>query len=106
MFAVNSVFNTNNIQDKLISGKKAANAGPKRKTQKTAADPNAPKRPANPFFQYCQEQRTNVLESLIAQGFGEPSKQEVTKQLAINWNGLNPIDKKVENSYDLLIFKY
>lgn len=45
------------------------NSGPKRKTTKAPVDPNAPKRPANPFFQFCQEQRTTVLESLVAQGW-------------------------------------
>ncbi|XP_054283187.1 TCF3 fusion partner homolog [Macrosteles quadrilineatus] len=71
------------------------NSAPKRKTAKAPVDPNAPKRPANPFFQFCQEQRTTVLESLVAQGLGEPSKQEVTKQLAIRWNALPSNEKKI-----------
>lgn len=86
------------LPEKPSSGRKGSqsgSAGPKRKAPKAPADPNAPKRPANPFFQYCQEQRTIVLESLIAQGLGEPTKQEVTKQLAIKWNALPPSDKKV-----------
>ncbi|XP_046660084.1 TCF3 fusion partner homolog [Homalodisca vitripennis] len=73
----------------------AGGSVPKRKAPKTPADPNAPKRPANPFFQFCQEQRTPVLESLVAQGLGEPSKQEVTKQLAVRWNALSTGEKKI-----------
>lgn len=65
--------------------------GAKRKGAK--ADPNAPKRPANPFFQFCQEQRPRVMERLA--GEPEPSKQELTRQLAITWKSLSSEDKKV-----------
>ncbi|KAJ8678923.1 hypothetical protein QAD02_014710 [Eretmocerus hayati] len=64
--------------------------GTKRKGTKT--DPNAPKRPANPFFQFCQEQR-RVMERLS--GEPEPSKQELTRQLATTWKSLSSEDKKV-----------
>ncbi|KOX77339.1 hypothetical protein WN51_09661 [Melipona quadrifasciata] len=59
--------------------------GTKRKGAKT--DPNAPKRPANPFFQFCQEQRPRVMERLA--GEPEPSKQELTRQLATTWKSLS-----------------
>ncbi|XP_012276123.1 high mobility group B protein 2 [Orussus abietinus] len=65
--------------------------GAKRKG--TKADPNAPKRPANPFFQFCQEQRPRVMERLA--GDPEPSKQELTRQLATTWKSLSSEDKKV-----------
>ncbi|OXU23882.1 non-histone protein 10 [Nasonia vitripennis] len=65
--------------------------GTKRKAGK--ADPNAPKRPANPFFQFCQEQRPRVMERLA--GDPEPSKQELTRQLATTWKSLSSEDKKV-----------
>ncbi|XP_015109879.1 high mobility group B protein 6 [Diachasma alloeum] len=65
--------------------------GTKRKGGKT--DPNAPKRPANPFFQFCQEQRPRVMERLA--GEPEPSKQELTRQLATTWKSLSSEDKKV-----------
>lgn len=65
--------------------------GTKRKGAK--ADPNAPKRPANPFFQFCQEQRPRVMERLA--GEPEPSKQELTRQLATTWKSLSSEDKKV-----------
>jgi len=68
----------------------------KRREGKTEKDPNAPKRPANPFFQFCQEQRPIVLDSMITSGNREPSKQDLTKQLAANWNVLPRKDKKVE----------
>jgi len=80
----------------------AANSGTKRKTgkstEKAERDPNAPKRPANPFFQFCQEQRPIVMERLGMEqkcGEAEPSKQELTRQLASKWNTLPPEDKKV-----------
>lgn len=76
-------------------GRKGGGAGSKRKTAKAPVDPLAPKRPANPFFQFCQEQRTPVLESLVACNLAEPTKQEVTKQLAIRWNALDSAEKKV-----------
>lgn len=79
-----------------------ANCGTKRKTgkstEKAERDPNAPKRPANPFFQFCQEQRPIVMERLGMEqksGEAEPSKQELTRQLASKWNTLPPEDKKV-----------
>ncbi|XP_034174503.1 uncharacterized protein LOC117601616 [Osmia lignaria lignaria] len=63
------------------------------KRKGTKADPNAPKRPANPFFQFCQEQRPRVMERLA--GEPEPSKQELTRQLATTWKSLSSEDKKV-----------
>ncbi|XP_039290569.1 high mobility group protein B1-like isoform X2 [Nilaparvata lugens] len=68
---------------------------PPKKSGKVASDPNAPKRPANPFFQYCQEQRTVLLESILSSGQKEPTKQELTKQLANKWNSLSTPDKKI-----------
>jgi non-histone protein 10 len=81
-----------------------ANSGTKRKTgksnEKAERDPNAPKRPANPFFQFCQEQRPIVMERLGMEqksGEAEPSKQELTRQLASKWNTLPPEGKKVRD---------
>ncbi|PSN31290.1 hypothetical protein C0J52_24908 [Blattella germanica] len=67
-------------------------------SEKAERDPNAPKRPANPFFQFCQEQRPIVMERLGLEqksGEAETSKQELTRQLASKWNTLPPEDKKV-----------
>lgn len=61
-------------------------------------DPNAPKRPSNPFFQYCLDQRQNLMEELAADlqpGECEPSKQELTRQLAIRWKSMSIDDKKI-----------
>lgn len=81
-----------------------SSGGTKRKSgknnEKAERDPNAPKRPANPFFQFCQEQRPIVMERLGLQqksGEAEPSKQELTRQLASKWNTLLPEDKKVRH---------
>ncbi|XP_044759740.1 high mobility group protein B1-like [Coccinella septempunctata] len=70
----------------------------KRKTLKTEKDPNAPKRPSNPFFQFCQEQRPILMEELnsnLKPGEVEPSKQELTRQLAVRWKTLSVNDKRV-----------
>ncbi|KAL7286542.1 hypothetical protein TKK_0019170 [Trichogramma kaykai] len=91
----------NNTFPKIVKGTKATPINnvkeekvkkpTKRKTPK--ADPNAPKRPANPFFQFCQEQRPRVMERLA--GEPEPSKQELTRQLASTWKSLSFEDKRV-----------
>ncbi|XP_045478257.1 high mobility group protein B3-like [Harmonia axyridis] len=70
----------------------------KRKSVKTEKDPNAPKRPSNPFFQFCQEQRPILMEELnsnLKPGEAEPSKQELTRQLALRWKTLSVNDKRV-----------
>uniref|UniRef100_A0A1B6CCF6 HMG box domain-containing protein n=1 Tax=Clastoptera arizonana TaxID=38151 RepID=A0A1B6CCF6_9HEMI len=89
---------SSNNSDKSGTNRKStssnSNTGGKRKTHKAPVDPNAPKRPANPFFQYCQEQRSIVLEHLVSTNGSEPTKQEVTKQLASKWNSLTTDDKK------------
>lgn len=76
----------------------------KRKEGKAEKDPNAPKRPANPFFQFCQEQRPIVLDHMIMSGKREPSKQDLTKQLAANWNILSRKDKKVFINAKIIFF--
>lgn len=70
-------------------------------------DPNLPKRPANPFFRFCQEQRPIVLDQIITSGEGEPTKQDLTKRLAITWNTMEHSDKKVctNNIILFLLFK-
>lgn len=79
----------------MIGDKRVKAKSRKRKDGRTEKDPNAPKRPANPFFQFCQEQRPLVLDHMITSGQREPSKQDLTKQLAANWNVLSRKDKKV-----------
>lgn len=70
----------------------------RRRNTKSERDPNAPKRPSNPFFQFCQEQRHLLLDQIIADlkpGEIEPSKRELTRQLALKWNSLSTPDKKI-----------
>lgn len=94
----NSVFQATPKQEK--GSKSNVNNQKDEKPKKTTkrkgakADPNAPKRPANPFFQFCQEQRPRVMERLA--GEPEPSKQELTRQLATTWKSLTSEDKKVK----------
>lgn len=77
---------------------KGAKRPPRKKVPKSEKDPNAPKRPSNPFFQFCQEQRQILMERInsdLKPGEVEPSKQELTRQLALKWNSLSTHDKKV-----------
>ncbi|CAG2059881.1 unnamed protein product [Timema podura] len=79
------------------SGSSAKKKGSK-PSEKAEKDPNAPKRPANPFFQFCQEQRPIVMERLGSEsktGEQDACKIELTKQLASQWKTLTPEDKKV-----------
>lgn len=93
----NNVFPMTIKQEKSSksSGSNVKEEKPKKGTKRKGAkaDPNAPKRPANPFFQFCQEQRPRVMERLA--GEPEPSKQELTRQLATTWKSLSSEDKKV-----------
>ena len=49
----------------------------------SSQDPNLPKKPINAFLRYCQQERTTVLNQQP-----EMSNQELTKELAKNWNTL------------------
>lgn len=75
----------------------AKKPGPKRKSKadKPERDPNAPKKPCNAFFQFCQEQRPLVVAEANSELGSEPSKQEVTRQLASRWRSLNNEEKRV-----------
>lgn len=87
---------------------KKSNKKTKRKSVKSEKDPNAPKRPSNPFFQFCQEQRQILMEQISSElkpGEVEPTKQELTRQLAIKWKTLSTPDKKVTIFVIILIFK-
>ncbi|KAF4519218.1 hypothetical protein B566_EDAN015324 [Ephemera danica] len=79
------------------TAKKASNSQPSKRKSKSdkEKDPNAPKRPANPFFQFCQEQRPIVTEQVVGEGHEEVSKQELTRLLANRWKTLSTENKKV-----------
>ena len=60
-------------------------------------DPNAPKKPANAFFMYCQQQRTVMHDDQKDPNIGH---HELTKSLAKEWNNLATDDKKVHGVID------
>lgn len=55
-------------------------------------DPNAPKKPANAFFMFCQQQRNVMHEDQREATMGH---HELTKTLAKEWNNLIEDEKKV-----------
>ncbi|XP_045772250.1 high mobility group B protein 3 [Maniola jurtina] len=67
----------------------------KSKADKPERDPNAPKKPCNAFFQFCQEQRPVVVAETATEMGSEPTKQEVTRQLASRWRALTNEEKRV-----------
>lgn len=102
--AVANVFIASKIKEEKIDEgeekveKKPTKRPSKRKSSRSEKDPNAPKRPSNPFFQFCQEQRQILMEQIASElkpGEVEPSKQELTRQLAIKWKTLSVPDRKV-----------
>lgn len=58
-------------------------------------DPNAPKKPCNAFFLFCQEQRPLVVAEANSEMGAELSKPEVTRQLASRWRSLSTDEKRV-----------
>lgn len=80
--------------------KQAASGGKKppakrKNKDKPERDPNAPKKPCNAFFQFCQEQRPLVVAEGNSEVGPEPTKQEVTRQLASKWRALTTEEKRV-----------
>lgn len=71
------------------SVKKAKGRGSSKQEER---DPNAPKKPANAFFMFCQQQRTVMQEDQKDSPMGH---HELTKTLAKEWNNLVPEEKKV-----------
>ncbi|XP_019642045.1 PREDICTED: FACT complex subunit SSRP1-like isoform X1 [Branchiostoma belcheri] len=57
-------------------------------------DPNAPKKPANAFFMFCQQRRSQVQETYYKEHKEEIGHHELTKRLAKSWNSLSSEDKK------------
>ncbi|KAI5652049.1 HMG (high mobility group) box domain-containing protein [Phthorimaea operculella] len=83
--------------DKLNASSLPKKPGPKRKSKadKPEKDPNAPKKPCNAFFQFCQEQRPVVVAEASSEMGSELTKQEVTRQLASRWRALTSEEKRV-----------
>ena len=60
-------------------------------------DPRLPKRPQNPFFQFCQEQRNRVQKEYLRQNDVNLSKKELTKILAQKWHEMGAEQKQIYN---------
>ena len=77
------------------------------KKRKTDADPNAPKKPSNAFFWFCQEMRPSLQEQCREEGMS--GQHDLTKALAKLWSETKTEDKKVcvwTNPADSLIIIY
>jgi len=70
---------------------------PKGDKEKAPRDPNLPKRPQNPFFQYCKEKREVVAQEVYQSQGVNLTKKELTKILANQWNSLDSNDKVIYN---------
>lgn len=55
-------------------------------------DPNAPKKPANAFFWFCQEKRSEVQDKLAREG--NVGHHDLTKVLSKMWGEVTNSDKK------------
>lgn len=74
---------------------------PKGDKDKPPRDPNLPKRPQNPFFQYCKEKRDEVAKEVLNTQGINLTKKELTKILANQWNTLDSEDKMVRHLFAL-----
>jgi len=60
-------------------------------------DPDIPKRPQNPFFQFCKEKKEDVAQHVLDTDGVQLSKKELTKLLAQKWSELTVDEKQVYN---------
>lgn len=67
------------------------------KKRRPDADPNAPKKPSNAFFWFCQEMRPSLQEQCREEGMS--GQHDLTKALAKLWSETKTEDKKVHTSY-------
>lgn len=84
------------IKEKVKEDRKSKLA--RKKLRDKEKDPNAPKRPPNPFLQFCQEQRAlvrNEMTNELQPGAPEITKQELSRKLASKWRELNEENKQV-----------
>lgn len=58
-------------------------------------DPNAPKKPSNAFFWFCQDKRAALQEQVKVEGLG--GQHDLTKALARLWSETKTEDKKVHS---------
>ena len=76
-------------------GSGGSGRGRKSKADKVLKDPNLPKRPQNPFFQFCKEKRDEVSQEVLHSQGVNLTKKELTKILANQWNSLDNDEKQV-----------
>jgi len=55
---------------------------------KPPRDPNAPKRPTNPFLRFCEHERDNVRAA-----HGDEENFDLTKAMGVAWHGLDDEQK-------------
>lgn len=63
------------------------------KKRKGDVDPNAPKKPSNAFFWFCQDKRAALQEQVKVEGLG--GQHDLTKALARLWSETKTEDRKV-----------
>ena len=76
---------------------KPGGRGHSSRKRKPDADPNAPKKPSNAFFWFCQEMRSSLQEQCRVEGLS--GQHDLTKALARLWSETKTEDKKVRCSY-------
>jgi hypothetical protein len=82
---------------KKLEERMGAGRGRRKNKDKPPRDPNLPKRPQNPFFQYCKEKREVVAQDVFKNQNINLTKKELTKILANQWNSLDATAKVIYN---------
>ena len=88
--------------DEAFPGGSGRGRKPKNDKEKPPRDPNLPKRPQNPFFQFCKEKREEVAKEVLNTQGINLTKKELTKILANQWNTLSSDDKMVSCNHEKL----
>ena len=83
-------------KQKRLEERQGQGRGRRRNKDKPPRDPNLPKRPQNPFFQYCKEKREVVAQDVFKNQNINLTKKELTKILANQWNSLDATAKQVK----------
>jgi len=73
--------------------KSAASSSGKSDKPTKEKDPNAPKKPSNAFFWFCQDKRSEVQDMLAREG--NAGHHDLAKVLSKMWSEATASDKKV-----------
>lgn len=97
---VKSTYNSKSMKTThaLVSSNKKKDHGQGRgslRRKRPVADPNAPKKPSNAFFWFCQEKRAPLQEQF--RGEGMSGQHDLTKALAKLWGETAAENKKVHS---------